>query len=198
MQTYFGGDSALHEPWHYVSWHLESSAHSSEPSDGTTPSRPWDIWPDQLGGGQVPKLCLWGLTSPPPHSSCAGGLWHLLTHRRPFCFRDEDFYELFQSKPRPALPPRFRSGTSVKPAHKCWLFHTVTTFVPYHTLHLLSESHQVFPFVCRWIGASEAASGYLTMEAAQKHQNIMIRRWYENRIYVRMVCLINDITIIKQ
>lgn len=83
----------------------------------------------------------------------------------PLLFRDEDFYKLFQSKPRPALPPRFRSGTSVKPAHKCWLFHTVTTFVPSHTLHLLSESHQVFPFVRCWISASEATSGYLTMEA---------------------------------
>lgn len=162
MQTYFGGDSALHEPWHYVLWHLESSAHSSEPSDGTTPSRPWDIWPDQLGGGQVPKLCLWGLTSPPPRSSCAGCLWHLLTHRRPFCSAMRTF---INSSSANRVPPCFRSGTSVKPAHKWWLFHTVTTFVPYHTLHLLSESHQVFPFVCCWISASKATSGYLTMKA---------------------------------
>lgn len=117
-------------------------------SDGTTPSRPWDIWPDQLAGGLVPKLCLWGLTSPPPHSSCLG-LWHPITHEHLFCPR-WGLLKLCQCFSHSAncvlLPPVFWSRTSVKAARKWWLFHTAATFVPYHTLYLLSESRLVFPF----------------------------------------------------
>lgn len=107
VQTYFGDRCA---PWALACtrgsiW--KSQATAAKPSDGTTPSRPWDIWPDQLGGGQVPKLCPRGLTSPPPlRVPRRPLLWHQLTRRLLYCSMMRTFQKLLPGgKLRPEPPP---------------------------------------------------------------------------------------------
>lgn len=73
--TYFGGQCA---PW-ALALCAVASGMLSVSSDGTTPSRPWDIWTDQLAGGPMPRLHLWT----PPHSSTALSEWHPIFTQRP-------------------------------------------------------------------------------------------------------------------
>lgn len=143
------GDSALHEPWRYAPWHLESSAHSSpcvERWDNAQPTVRYLTWPisGRPGARALPLrshvstslLVLSGVVA--PYNTWAPLLSTMRVLDLCQCFSRRADHVL--------LPPFFWSRTSVKPAPKWRLFHTVTTFVSYHTLYLLSESRLVFPF----------------------------------------------------
>jgi len=76
-------------------------------SDGTTPSRPWDIWLDQLAGGLLPRLRLWASPpSPPfppfPHCLVWVGCDTPITRRLHFCFKTVPEYFFSPTKLRSA------------------------------------------------------------------------------------------------
>lgn len=81
------GDGALHEPWRYVSRHLESSTHSSPCVirwDNAQPTVRYLTRPiSRTLRAKAQPLRPHVSTS---HSSCLG-LWHLITHEHLFCLQ---------------------------------------------------------------------------------------------------------------
>lgn len=162
-------------------WHLESSAHSSpsvERWDDAQPTVRYLTWPIS----RRPDARALPPGSPPPRSFCPG-LWHPLTHEHHFFFSPKwGLLKLCQCFSRSAncdpLPPFFWSRASVKPARKWRLFHTVTTFVSYHTLYLLSESHRGFYPSPVWpLSAGRTTMQGLFMEAVYMMSLIFSYYW---------------------
>lgn len=149
--TYFGG-TALHEPWRYAWWHLEGRAHSSpcvERWDDAQPTVRYLTWPiSRRPGAKALPL------SSHASTSSLGPSGGARAHERHFCSA-WGYLNLCQWLSRGAicalLAAFFCSQTSVKPARKWWLFHTVTTFVPRHTLQHLSDSHLGFGQSVLWL-----------------------------------------------
>lgn len=123
--------------------------HTAAPvlSNGTTPSRPWVIWPDQLAGGLVPNSTSESTRHPSTPAVLSGvttpnNTWALLLTTMKVLKLCQFFF--FFSPTNYVLLPRSADAKQV------WLFHTVTTFVFYHMLHRLTESCFVFTFVSPW------------------------------------------------
>lgn len=126
-------DSALHEPWRYVLWHLESSAHSSscvERWDNAQPTVRYLTWPiSRRPGAKAPPLRSQVSTSllahphppsPVPHLTVLSGVMAPYNTWLPLLsmMRVLKVCQRFSRHANRFFWGFFRSMTSVKPAQK--------------------------------------------------------------------------------